>query len=322
MILPPKQRAALDLKPYYFFVQVAEAGSFSRAACTLSVSQPILSREIKYLEELHGIQLFNRNGRGISLTPAGEQLLVHARSILRSLSLAQDELRALSGAQSGSVIVALPPLFGKALAIDLIQHCRREYQEIALSLIEAYSATAIEMLTNGVADIAVLYNSPSVSTLNVEHLMDDHFVLVGATGSLSHFDATEISLEHIAGLALALAPRPHRLRTALDHAAREADVRLTVALEVTGTGSLLELVREGIVFTILPFSIVRAQVEAGTLDVRRLSGPFLAPRLFVATSMQRPQTVATKVVLSVIRQQFRRSLRDHSWPPNAVLGRC
>ncbi|MGW1420173.1 LysR family transcriptional regulator [Bradyrhizobium manausense] len=310
MILPPKQRAALDLKPYYFFVRVAEAGSFSKAAYALSISQSILSREIRCLEQFHGVQLFNRNGRGISLTRAGDQLLMHATSILRSLSHAQDELRALSGARSGNVIVALPPLSGSVLTIDLIKRCRQEYRDIVLNLIEAYSATAIEMLTNGVVDIAVLYNSPNTSTLNIDHLMDDHFVLVGAPGSLSHF-GDDISLEHVKDLPLALAPRPHRLRNALDTTARESGIDLTISLEVIGTGSLLELVREKIVFTILPFNVVRTQAQDGSLDFRRLTGPLPVPRLFVATSMQRPQTIATKAVLSAIRQRFP-AVSDHS----------
>jgi LysR family nitrogen assimilation transcriptional regulator len=331
MILPPKERAGLDLKPYYFFVQVAEAGSFSKAACALSISQPILSREIRYLEELHGVQLFNRNGRGISLTRAGDQLLVHAKSILRSLSNAKDELRALSGAQSGNVIVALPPLYGSVLTVDLIKRCGKEYRDIVLGLIEAYSATAIEMLTNGVVDIAVLYNSPNTSTLNIDHLVDDYFVLVGAPGSLYHFGG-DITLEHAKELPLALAPRPHRLRIALDNAARESGINLKINLEVIGTGSLLELVREKIVFTILPFNVVRAQAQAGLLDIRRVTGRLPTPKLFVATSMQRPQTVATKTVLAAIRQRFLaasdktfgsddecKNLCDRS---NAGTGRC
>ena len=69
----------LDLRPLHLFVQVAEAGSFSKAAATLAVGQPALSREIKELEQRYDVQLLHRNGRGVSLTGAGEQLLAHAK---------------------------------------------------------------------------------------------------------------------------------------------------------------------------------------------------------------------------------------------------
>ena len=64
-----------DLKQLQLFTAVAEFGSFSRAAVALSISQPVLSRQIKSLEDKVGVALLYRNGRGIVLTEAGKILL-------------------------------------------------------------------------------------------------------------------------------------------------------------------------------------------------------------------------------------------------------
>ena len=98
-----------------------ELGSFSRAAAALSIGQPIVSRFIRRLEDELQIQLFHRHGRGVQLTEAGERLLERSRAILRNLSQARTEITALGGVPVGSVSVAMPPLFGHMLAVDLLE---------------------------------------------------------------------------------------------------------------------------------------------------------------------------------------------------------
>ena len=71
----------MDLRQLEYFVHVADAGSFSKAAQLLVVAQPALSRQIRSLEVELRQTLFLRNGRGVTLTPPGGRLLAHARGI-------------------------------------------------------------------------------------------------------------------------------------------------------------------------------------------------------------------------------------------------
>ena len=75
----------MELKQLEYFIAIAETGSFSRAAARLAVGQPILSRQIKALEQDLGVELYHRTGRGIVLSEAGKVLEEHARG--------HDELR-------------------------------------------------------------------------------------------------------------------------------------------------------------------------------------------------------------------------------------
>ncbi|MDE1950493.1 MAG: LysR family transcriptional regulator, partial [Burkholderiales bacterium] len=91
----------MDLKQLDYFVHVAELGSFTRAATVLRVAQPALSRQVRALEVELRQPLFDRNGRGVTLTEAGKRLLAHGRGILQQVDRARQDLEDQRGAASG-----------------------------------------------------------------------------------------------------------------------------------------------------------------------------------------------------------------------------
>jgi LysR family transcriptional regulator, nitrogen assimilation regulatory protein len=294
----------LNLRPLYLFVQVAEAGSFSKAAAALSMGQPVLSREIKELEQRYDVQLLHRNGRGVSLTDAGEQLMAHAKGLLRGLLQAEHELSAVRGTPAGNVAIGVPPLFGHVLNFDLIRTIHNQHPKISLLFVEGFTTDFLEWLAKGSIDLAVIYNPPSLSTLLAEHLLDDRLCLVGMPGSLEYRPGSEIPFSALATLPLVMAPKPHRLRAAADSAAKEANITLKIDVEATGTATILDLVRGRIGYTILPNSLVREDAMEGRLHAWPLADPKITPQLFLVTSMQRPLTAATRSVIDTIRKRF------------------
>ena len=99
-------------------------------------------------------------------------------------------------------------------------------------------------------------------------------------------------------------PAPHRLRSLIQDAAHEAGTELKVEVEVTGTNTILELVRKKIGYTVLPSALLHDEIKEGRLQSWPITKPTIVTKLFVATSMQRPQTMATKVVLKAIGDLF------------------
>jgi LysR family transcriptional regulator, nitrogen assimilation regulatory protein len=301
----PMRAIDLDLKPLHYFVTIASLGSLSKAAAVLSVGQPALSRDIKRLEERHGVPLLYRNGRGVTPTPAGEILLSHAQALLRDLGNMNDELTAQRKTLTGRVAIAVPPMFGHALNFGLIREFHTRHPEVSLSLMEGFTADVVIWLANGNVDFGIVYNPPTIATLISEHLSDDNLCLVGRPDrDFRHSGGSDIAFRDLAHIPMILPPAPHRLRSLIDDAAREAGVRLRLEIEVTGTATMLDLVRGRVGFTILPSILVRQVAAIGQVDVWPIVDPRITPRLFMVTSMRRPMTPALQSVLAAVRQQF------------------
>ncbi|HUC49164.1 MAG TPA: LysR family transcriptional regulator [Xanthobacteraceae bacterium] len=304
MPIPKLNASSLDLRPLYYFVQVAELGSFSRAAASLSMSQPVLSRFIKRLEDDLQVLLLHRHGRGVTLTEAGERLFDHAGPILRGLSQAQTEVVALRGTALGAVSIALPPMLGAIVSTELVRRLRSEYPLISVTLREGFAAETLDWLGSGAVDVGIVFNPPHIATLISEHVLDDQIHLVGTPASLDLISGSRFQAKRLAGLPMVLPPAPHRLRTLVDEAAHHAGVKFNVEVEATGTNTILELVRNKIGYTALPSCLLHDEVREGRLQSWPIVSPKITTKLFVTTSMQRPQTMATKVVIKIIGALF------------------
>lgn len=146
----------MDLRQLRYFLAVARAGGFSRAAQQEGVSQPTLSEQIRKLEQAVGVPLFERRARGVRLTVAGERLFEHAQIILRELAAARRAVECLRTRVAGILTVgAIPTVFPYLLA-PRVEQFRRRYPEVELRLVEDVTARLVEGLRSGDLDLAVL----------------------------------------------------------------------------------------------------------------------------------------------------------------------
>jgi DNA-binding transcriptional LysR family regulator len=104
----------LKLQQIATFVVVYQERSFTAAAERIHATQSGLSMQIKELEDSLGLQLFERSTRGVEPTVAGEKFYGHALRLLRELDETRHEMRAMKGADTGTVRAGLMPTFARA----------------------------------------------------------------------------------------------------------------------------------------------------------------------------------------------------------------
>ncbi|HBD12783.1 MAG TPA: LysR family transcriptional regulator [Porticoccaceae bacterium] len=142
------------------FIAVAEAGSFSRAADRIHLTQPAISKRIALLEQDLECRLFDRIGRHIDLTQAGHALLPRARELLLSIDETRQQIRDLSGIVSGSLRLAISHHIGLHRLPPILQRFTCEHPEVALDIDFMDSEIAYEAVRLGEFEMAVITLAP------------------------------------------------------------------------------------------------------------------------------------------------------------------
>ena len=305
----------IDLKQLKAFSTLAEFGSFSRSAGVLGVAQPVLSRQIKALEQELGVELFYRNGRGTVLTEAGKVLNLYAKDLVDTVDRAASEVMALKSSPRGTIVIGLPPSVGIVLTVPLVQHFHEAFPLISLRVIEGFSGHVLEWLLTGKIDVAVLYNAPRTGSLRAEPLLTDELFLLGPAEGGILPDAESVPARLLSEIPLILPARPHGLRMLVDSRLGEAGIVPRVEIEVEAMPSTLGLVENGVGYTILSYSTAHARVQAGRMRAWRIVEPGITRQLILATSSQRPTTPAMRSLVAMVRQEVRSLTEQGFWLP-------
>ena len=157
----------LSFRELQVFATVARHMSFARAAEELHLSPPAVSMQIAGLEATLEVPLFERAGRRISLTTAGEYFLVHARRLLTNLKDAEDTIARLRGVQTGRLVVGVLST-AKYFMPRLLAGFLREHPGLDLKLEVGNRQALSELLARGDLDLAVMGTPPRELDLRVE----------------------------------------------------------------------------------------------------------------------------------------------------------
>ena len=168
----------LDLTALRSLATVADTGGVTRAAHKLNLTQSAVSMQLKRLEEFLGQPLIDRSGRGIGLTPQGEQMVSYAR---RLLALNDEAMARMTGKDyEGEVRFGVPTDIVYPHVPSILKRFDREFPRVKLNLISSYTNRLKEMLADGEADL-ILTTEQDVDP-GGETLTSQRLVWVGAPG--------------------------------------------------------------------------------------------------------------------------------------------
>lgn len=159
------------------FLEIVSTRSFARAAQRLHVTQTAVSARVKALEELLGRRLFVRGKAGASLTPAGEQFLRHASTLVQAWERARHQVAVPPGRRA-VVTVGCEVSLWDPLLLDWLLRMRRTAPDIALRTEVGFPGDLLSRVSDGTLDLAVVYAPQQRPRLRVELLIEEKLVLV------------------------------------------------------------------------------------------------------------------------------------------------
>jgi LysR family hydrogen peroxide-inducible transcriptional activator len=230
---------------------VADTGSFSRAAERCQIAQPSLSQQVLKLEKDLGAKLFDRLGRSIRLTEAGNTFIPHARSILEQMELARSSVADKNADVRGSVAVGVIPTIAPYLMPRYTAAFAKRYPEARLRIVEETTPVLIESLRDLSIDIAILalplrHKDLELFPIRTEPL----FAVLPKDHPCA--GAESLALSELRGDAFVMLRDGHCFRDLSIAACTHALITPNIAFESGQFSSLLGMVAAGIGISLVP----------------------------------------------------------------------
>ncbi len=266
-------KGEISVRHVRYFLALAEAGSFSRAAAQLGISQPSLSLQISALEKQTGLRLVERSRRGVSLTPEGRALQARALDVAAALRALADTADTLRTGMAGQVRLGSTPTIGPYLLPGLVRRLHAEHPDAQLVLRDADPRDLGALLVQGRLDVALAQLPMDVRGVSVTRLFREPLMLAMAhEHRLARNDS--VTRADLAGVdVLALSPR-YALHAQIAALAHEAGAHLRAEYEGTSLDALRQMVAMNMGVTFLPMLYVRSEIAAprGDVAVRPFEG--------------------------------------------------
>ena len=241
----------MEIKQIMYFMAVAEQGSYSRAAASLSVSQPALSMAVKKLEEELGVKLFHYFDRKQRLTEEGVKLLDGSKQLVDIYQKTVEEVQNTKESAAGSFTLGLSPLFGACFFGDLIPNFSKAFPNIHIHMIEDGANKINPCIESGEVDIAVTLKTARLSNFSSIHFTTQRNV---ALLHESHPLANEkgITISALRNDPFAIFNQDFILHQQIMAACRDAGFRPQIALLSSQWDFMVELVAKNRAVSILP----------------------------------------------------------------------
>ncbi len=240
-----------DLTDLKLFCEVVDAGSITAGAERSALALAAASTRIRGMEETLGARLLERSRQGVTPTPAGRTLLMHARTLLRDAARMREDLSAFAGGLSGEVKLlantnALTEFLPEALGSFLAAH-----PQVSVDLEERLSDEIVRLIAEGVGDVGIVAGTVDVGSLETFPFRSDRFVVVTAVGHPLAARA-RVSFAEVLAFDLVGLERSSSLQRFLTDKASRAGLPLKARVQLRSFDAVCRLVESGVGIGVVP----------------------------------------------------------------------
>lgn len=294
---------AFSLRQLQYVVALADLLSFRKAAEHCHVSQPSLSAQIAQLEDAIGIRLFERSHRRVIVTSHGEDLIAHARLILRETGDLVESARRAANPLAGTLRVGVIPTVSPYLLPRVMRSLRRAFPALSVRWFEEKTEVLARWLAGGALDAALLALEAEIGQVDREVIGRDPFVLATPKGHPLGTTQLPATLAELRGASVLLLEEGHCFReqvlTSLCGAkAREFEFR------ATSLSTLVQMVASGVGITLLPRLAIAVEMKSAPLMSREFAAPAPHRTIGLVWRKRSPLESAFRRLSSTMREAY------------------
>ena len=240
--------ASLENFRLVVFRAVAEQLSFRKAAEELYLTQPAVSLQIKALEEDVGVQLFDRSGAHITMTPAGRVLLEYAAQVNALLVQAEREIAALSGEHAGQLALGASTTIAQYVLPRLLGEFCRDHPRVHPTLVSGNTEHIVEALEKQKISLGLIEGPARSREVKTEPFLEDELVLI-ASNAHEWSERTSVGCSELASIPLLMRERGSGTRHVIELALERQGVKrssLHIVMELNSTEAIKSAVEAGL----------------------------------------------------------------------------
>lgn len=293
------------------FLVVVEQGSISHAAALIGISQPALTRQIQALQKDFDAPLFDRTRRGMALTAIGETLAFEARRILAAVRDARDAVDAASGKRGGRLSIGTSLSLSRVFLPQLVLSAASDLPGVRLSVSEGYTDDLCERLLDGQLDLAIADYRTPMPKLTARPLFREPIVAVGAAGVFA--SGARITMREFLHRESVLAASTGRLRLMFERLAAKEGGAKGRFVEIDSHAALVQLIVAGGGVSLLPYSSVHHEVQAGRISTAELAPAPLRRQVALLVAKSRVPGPASAAMEAIVGELVARNAEEMRW---------
>lgn len=262
----------MNMKQLKYVLVLANAGTFSKAADLLNISQPSLSQYIKNIEKELGVALFDRTGGNLRLTDAGHVYIEAGRKILDLEKQMQDRFADLALHKTGSIVIGTSPFRSVGMMPLIALEFKKQYPGVCLVVDERGSYELLEALEHGEIDLCLTPLSAEIQRFDRELIMEEELVLAVPAALAVGFLAERmegrkypaVDVHALDGKPFVMITENQIMQKNLNSLCQEYNLHLIQSVVVKSLEAQIAMVREGIGCALVPLGIEEsAEMDKG-----------------------------------------------------------
>jgi DNA-binding transcriptional LysR family regulator len=295
----------LDIHQLEIFTKVAELKSFSRAAQEMYLTQPTISQHMSSLESHLGTKLFDRLGKEVALTKAGEILYRYAKQITALRGEAQQAIGHFLGKKSGHLVLGASTIPGEYILPPLLGQFIKQYPGIRTTLRIGDTEEIVDELLNNTIELGIIGAKITHSRLKYTPFVEDELIIVVPKGhqwwrktSVGVQDLTDepfIMREAGSGTRISMEKRLHELGIAADS--------LNIIAEVGSTTAVKQAIKANLGISLISERAVEEEIKLKLLKKIPIKKAKFTRTFFIIRDKKRTASPLCEALIQFLSEQ-------------------
>jgi len=256
---------SVNLELYRIFCEVAKTGNVTKAAEKLFVSQSAVSQSIRQLEDKLEGKLFDRNARGVQLTPEGSVLFSYANNAVSLIENAQEKLLNMKNLNEGTIKIGASDTICSVLLLHLLKKFNTDYPDVHISVADSSTKQSLDLIRNGAVDLSFVtlpvLEDPAIE---ITPIMPIHDCFV-AGEKYAHLASTLTSLSDLQKYPLLMIEKSSNARAQIDRFLAKHNIQIEPAIEFASLGLLPKFAKAGLGIAVTIKEDVQEMLDNGEL---------------------------------------------------------